>query len=310
MPALGGAALILYKAGVAALTGGVQGPVQEILVPGIGAGDAGVQAAAGLGTAVRGVLHGQQCKGVLRAALGLPLVQHGLGGLLRGGILLLGGVAAGADQDVTDVRGAGLVPGTAVELDHIVVVDKAVAAVILRQSDVSRLTGSVIQPVGVLGASEIGAHGGDMSGRVVDLVPILLGQSLGVGAGGQLGLKLLGQRQGVGLGGLKLGGLLFVGLLHEVALLVGLLLYRGLDGEHGVAEGVQLVGVLRVIGVDLLVRVGQAVLMALLIGGGEHPVGGDAAEGVLIHKGAVVGLEIALQIGVITAGPPGAVQGV
>ena len=50
--------------------------------------------------------------------------------------------------------------------------------------------------------------------------------------------------------------------------------------------------------------------MALLIGGGEHPVGGDAAEGVLIHKGAVVGLEIALQIGVITAGPPGAVQGV
>ena len=50
VPALGGAALILYKAGVAALTGGIQGPVQEILVPGIGAGDAGVQAAGGLGS--------------------------------------------------------------------------------------------------------------------------------------------------------------------------------------------------------------------------------------------------------------------
>ena len=312
MPALDGAALIFDDPGIPRLTGGVQSPVQEIGLQAVGAGDAAVQAAGGLGAAVVRVLDGQGGEAVLGGVPGLPLVQKGLGLGLGGVELLLGGGGVGvggADQNVAHIGGGGVVPGPAVKLDHIVVVCAALTAVQLGQSDVPALAGGVIQPVGIGGRGEGGAHGGGVDGGAVQRVGVLVGQGLSVLTVGQAALDRLGGGQSVGLGGLQGGGLLLVGHLHRVALFIGLLLHGGLDREDRVAEGVQVVGVLVIVGLGLLIGVGQAVLIVLPVGVGQHLVGVEGLEGILVHIAAVVQFQVAGQTVIGAAGAPGAVQG-
>ena len=312
MPALDGAALIFDDPGIPRLTGGVQSPVQEVGLQAVGAGDAAVQAAGGLRAAVVRVLDGQGGEAVLGGVPGLPLVQKGLGLGLGGVELLLSGGGAGrsgADQNVAHIGGGGVVPGPAVKLDHIVVVCAALTAVQLGQGDVPALAGGVIQPVGIGGRGEGGAHGGGVDGGAVQRVGVLVGQGLSVLTVGQAALDRLGGGQSVGLGGLQGGGLLLVGHLHRVALFIGLLLHGGLDREDRVAEGVQVVGVLVIVGLGLLIGVGQAVLIVLPVGVGQHLVGVEGLEGILVHIAAVVQFQVAGQTVIGAAGAPGAVQG-
>ena len=148
-----------------------------------------------------------------------------------------------------------------------------------------------------------------MDGGAVQRVGVLVGQGLGVLTAGQAALDRLGGGQSVGLGGLQGGGLLLIGHLHRVALFIGLLLHSGLDREDRVAEGVQVVGVLIIVGLGLLIGIGQAVLIVLPVGVGQHLVSVEGLDGVLVHIAAVVQLQVAGQAVVRAAGAPGAVQG-
>ena len=194
------------------------------------------------------------------------------------------------------IGGGGLVALAALELDHIVVVDVGIAAVVLLDTHVAVLTGGVREPFGIRsGAQSVAvAHGGGVHGGAEQLVLVLIGQSLHVAAGGHLLLQLLGQSLGLSLGGVKGGLLLLVGHLHGVALLVGLGGHVGLNGQHGVVVGVQLIRVLLIVGLQLLVRVGQAALAVVLVVGSDGLVGDHFGAGSHVHIGTVVSAHIGL----------------
>ena len=197
------------------------------------------------------------------------------------------------------VRSGGLVPHPAVQLHYIVIIDVAVALVVFHDGGLTGLAGGVIQPLGVAAAGEGGAHLALMHGGGIKLLGVLLSQGGGVAAGGQLVLDLLRGSLSLGLGGVK-GGLLFlVSQVHSVAFLVGGGgVNRGLDGKDRVVKGVQGVLVLLVVGLQLLVRVGQVVLVVLLIVGSSDLGGDDILINLLRHVGAVIGAQIVVQVGV------------
>ena len=289
--AAGIGALRVDHVGVAGLAGVVEAPGVEGIHHGA-LGDLLIEAARAVGAGILGVLVGQGGKAVLGGAAILPLGKDlvGLGpGLVLPG-LELGVVAVGfavqagfvhLDEDVADVHGLGLIPVALVEADHVV----AAGILVKKNGGVIGLTALVEEPVHKGAVRVAGLVVGGVVGLVVGL------RQLGEDTAG---LILLIETVGQGLGGLQRGGGLLLGGGHGVAVGVGGGGGLAGDGDHLIVDVVIAVGVLGVLGVQLISGIGESRLIGVRIVLGQDGIFHQLFIGGHVHQLAVDELQIAL----------------
>ena len=200
---------------------------------------------------------------------------------------------------MADVHGGVLIAVTVQEQHHIV------AAGALDHGHVAGGAGIILKPLAEIGV-QAAAHGASLQGVIGVVGVSLLGAFRHI-VGGQLakgsalvlgGLHRGGKLIGLGLGGVHGGLLLLFGGLHGVALLVGGAGSGAVYGDIAVVIAVQGGGVLLVIGLQvflgdlLLIGVGGLVIADQSVPLHAGPVIGDG------HISAVVGSEVALQVGI------------
>ena len=273
----------------------------------------GVQTAGGA-VAVIGLLVSQSSEGILGSVAVLPLVVDGLSLCQSGSLLLVGvgGVAVGiggaaleGSQDVTDVSQIVLVLVALDEVDHIVAGDGHIAIGVGggggQVDHFASLAGFVSHPaldrggnVGVLGVGVGGGLGG--GGLGVDF------QS-GDGSVQSLhGGDLLGdQGSGSSLGSQDGSGLLLVGVGHSAVLVLSAAFQEaggaqvvGVVGEEGVG-----VGILVVLGLDLVSGVLHGISDGVLVHGCQVALLEVSADGLAVGTGAVHGSQVFVDAGVV-----------
>ncbi len=249
-----------HHAGVPGLAAGIKAPVVEgghhlALINLL------VQAAIGLRAAVNGVFLGKLGKGILGSRARLPLSQKVLGlclgVLFQLGLLFVISVLAlrdlagfGLEKDVTHVYGLIVLTITLTERHHII----GRVVLVGQNGGVPGLTTAVKQPI----HQHAGGIGTGLAIGIGHLVVVL----------GQIGHTLSGLETGVQLvrgllGRFQRGGTLLLGGIHTVSVGIRGALGGAADADALIVHHIVGVPVGGVFGLQLLVRIGQAIVMAL-----------------------------------------------
>ena len=311
----------LHNVGIPHLTAIVKAPRVKGLHH-LALGNAGVQAAVGIGAGVLGVFVGQGGEAVLGLIPGQVLAENFLGLCLRicPGLIGDGGLAGGGavhrgalrgDEDMAHIHGMGVLGQALLGIVGLVGIE-VLLHFLLRGSKAGIdlrvvAAGAVVQvPEGL-----IVRHRGSGAEVFVDhilrgAVAILLGGLLQIGLNGvQLILKLLGNLEAVLLGG-AVHGLIHPpggqGLLQEI-LLPGPVLHhaaglgvQGLGSVQAEVGGIRAVLAVEILSrqpvVDLQLSIGQHPVS----GGGDHPIGSGLylflGAGIAALAGHIVGIAV------------------